>query len=106
MEKDAILNSLPGSYRPFLTNFRMTKLVVNYHQLLGLLQTFEKDHQLLKGSVNLVGGSSRGRGTFKKGKKKNKNQKKKVQRAKPSQTKKIKADHNLAKCFYCKKQGH
>ncbi len=71
--KDAILNSLPGSYRPFLTNFRMTKLVVNYHQLLGLLQTFEKDHQLLKGSVNLVGGPSKGRGPFKKGKKKNKN---------------------------------
>ncbi len=104
--KDAILNSLPGSYCPFLTNFRMTKPVVNYHQLLGLLQTFEKDHQLLKGSVNLVRGSSKGRGPFKKGKKKNKNQKKKVHRAEQSQTKNKKADQSKAECFHCKKQGH
>ena len=44
LEKDAILNSLPKSYLPFLTHFLMTKLTVNYHNLLGLLQNFEKDH--------------------------------------------------------------
>ena len=36
----------------------MMKPVVNYHSFLGLLQTFEKDHQLYKEMVNLVGGSS------------------------------------------------
>ena len=56
--KDAILNSLPKSYLPFLSHYRMMKSMVNYHDLLGLLQTFEKDHQLQKESVNLVGGSS------------------------------------------------
>ncbi|XP_038976156.1 uncharacterized protein LOC120107073 [Phoenix dactylifera] len=35
--KDAILNSLPDSYRPFLTHYRMTKPVLNFHGLLGLL---------------------------------------------------------------------
>ena len=39
----------------------MTKPAVNYHGLLGLLQNFEKDHQLHKESVNVVGGSSSGR---------------------------------------------
>ncbi|WP_135007144.1 hypothetical protein [Pseudomonas putida] len=53
--KDAILNSLPKSFLPFLTHFRMTKPAVNYHGLLGLLQNFEKDHQLHKESVNVVG---------------------------------------------------
>ena len=65
--KDAILNSLPKSYLPFLTHFRMTKPAVNYHGLLGLLQNFEKDHQLHKESVNIVGGSSSSRRSFKKG---------------------------------------
>ena len=58
LSKDAILNSLPKSFLPFLTHFRMTKPAVNYHGLLGLLQNFEKDHQLHKESVNVVGGSS------------------------------------------------
>ena len=44
LEKDAILNSLSKSYLPFLTHFRMTKPAVNYHDLLELLQNFEKDH--------------------------------------------------------------
>ena len=35
--KDAILNSLPKSYLSFLNHYRMTKPVVNYHGLLGLL---------------------------------------------------------------------
>ena len=35
--KDAILNSLPSSYLDFLDHFRMNKLAVNYHGLLGLL---------------------------------------------------------------------
>ena len=35
--KDAILNSLPKSYLSFLSHYRMTKPVVNYHGLLGLL---------------------------------------------------------------------
>ncbi|XP_038977496.1 uncharacterized protein LOC103699768 [Phoenix dactylifera] len=53
LEKDAILNSLPDSYRLFLTHYRMTKPVLNFHDLLGLLQNFEKDNQLKKGPVNV-----------------------------------------------------
>ena len=65
--KGAILNSLLKSYLPFLTHYRITKPEVNYHRLLGLHQNFEKDHQLHKESVNLVGGSSSGSRPFKKG---------------------------------------
>ena len=67
LRKDAILNSLPKSYLSFLSHYRMTKPEVNYHGLLGLLQNFEKDHQLLKESMKLVGGSSSGSRPFKKG---------------------------------------
>ena len=71
LEKDTILNSLPKSYLSFLSHFRMTKPVVNYHSLLGLLQTFEKDQQLHNEIVNLVGGSFSGsHRPFKKEKKK------------------------------------
>ena len=97
--KDAILNSLPKSYLPFLTHYRMTKPEVNYHGLLGLLQNFEKDHQLHKESVNLVGGSSSGSRPFEKGKKNKKKKVKKVQvqagTSVQSQTKKIKPDKSL-----------
>ncbi|XP_038974119.1 uncharacterized protein LOC120105596 [Phoenix dactylifera] len=83
----------------------MTKPEVSYHGLLGLLQTYEKDHQLKKESVNVVGGTSAGLSSFKKGKKK------KVQKAcagvsKPKQTMKQKSDQSKAECFFCKKQGH
>ena len=71
LRKDTILNSLPKFYLPFLNHFRMTKPVINYHDLLGLLQTFEKSHRLYKKTVNVVGGSSSGGcHFFKKGKKK------------------------------------
>ena len=71
----------------------MTKPAVNYPGLLGLLQTFEKDHQLQKRSVNLVGGFGIGCHPSKKGmKRKNKN--KKVQNAGPGQTKKKRANKN------------
>ena len=42
--KDAILNFLPSSYLDFLSHYRMMKPAINYHGLIGLLQTFEKDH--------------------------------------------------------------
>ena len=80
----------------------MTKPAVNYHSLLGLLQNFEKDHQLQKESVNIMGGSSSGRWSFKKEKK----NKKMVQIAgapKLSQTKKSKSDQSQTEYFYCKK---
>ena len=70
-----ILNSLPKSYLPFLSHFGMTKLIVNYHNLLVLLQTFEKDHQIHKELVNLVGGSSSGSHRLFKKEKKKKNKK-------------------------------
>ena len=56
--KDAILNKLPKSYLSFLTHYRMTKPELNYHGLLGLLQNFEKDHQLHKelSSVHCLSG--------------------------------------------------
>ena len=37
LRKDAILISLPKSYLPFLTHYRMSKPEVDYHGLLGLL---------------------------------------------------------------------
>ena len=99
LEKDAILNSLPKSYLPFLTHYRMIKPEENYHGLLGLLQNFKKDHQLHKESVNLVGGSSSDSRPFKKGKKNKKKKVKKVQvqarTSVQSQTKKVKPDKSL-----------
>ena len=70
LAKDAILNSLPKFYLPFLSHYGITKSTVNYHGLLGLLQTFEKDNQLHKEPVNVVGGSLMGHWSFKKEKKK------------------------------------
>ena len=101
-EKDAILNFLPKSYLSFLSHFWMTKSVVNYHDLLELLQTFEKDNQLHKETVNLVGGSSLGsHQPFKKEKKK---KNKKVQGAgSQSQKFKFKTDQSQAEYFCCKK---
>ena len=58
--KDAILNSLPKSYLPFISHYRMMKPAVNYDDLLRLLQTFEKDRQLQEEPLNLVGCSSAG----------------------------------------------
>ena len=84
----------------------MTKPAVNYHGLLRLLQNFEKDHQLHKESVNIVGGSSSGRRPFKKGKKKNKKVQLHVGTSAQGQTKKHKPDQSQAECFFCKKQGH
>ena len=104
--KDAILNSLPPSYLNFLDHYRMNKPVVNYHGLLGLLQAYEKDHQLAKGLVNVVGGSVAGRRRHScKGKKKGK---KKVAGATSGQTSSGKKKHggSQGECFYCKKQGH
>ena len=86
----------------------MTKLAVNFYNLLGLLQNFEKDHQLHKESVNIVGGSSSRCRPFEK-EKKNKKNKKRVQNfgaPKPSQTKKFKSYQSQTEYFYCKKQGH
>ena len=72
LEKDAILNSLPKSYLPFLTYYRMTKSAVNYHDLLGLLQNFEKDHHFHMELVNIMERSSSRHRSFMKEKKKNK----------------------------------
>ena len=100
--KDAILNSMPSSYLGFLDHWCLNRPVVNYLDLLGLLQSYECDHQLFKGAVNLVRGSVTGhRRSFRKGKKKKKN--KKVCHAGPSQTlKKNKAEKSQAKCFHCR----
>ena len=101
--KDAILNLLSKSYLPFLHHYRMMKLAVNYHDLLGLLQTFEKDHQLQKESVNLERGSSVGRRSFRK------ERKKKAQKSHtvdPKQSKSSKVDKSQVKCFFYKKLDH
>ena len=44
LDKNTILNSLPSSYLDFLDHYRMNKHVVNYHGLMGLVLTYEKDH--------------------------------------------------------------
>ena len=103
--KDAILNSLPTSYIGFLDHWCLNRPVVNYHDLLGLLQSYERDHQLSKGVVNLVGGYVVGhRRPFGKGKKK---KNKKVCHAGPSQTiKKNKAEKSQARYLHFEKPGH
>ena len=55
--------------------------------------------------MNLVGGSGPGHHLLKKGMKKE-NKGKKVQHARPSQTKKKISNKNQAECFYSKKLGH
>ena len=70
LDKDAILNSLSKSYLSFLSHYRMTKPTVNYYNLLGLLQTFEKNHQPKKEQVHVVRGSFVGRRSSKREKKK------------------------------------
>ena len=102
LEKDAILNSLPKSYLPFFSHLRMTKPVVNYHDLLGLLQTFEKDHQLYKETINLVEGSSSDSHRLFNKEKKKKN-KKVLGAGSQSQKLKFKADQSQTECFFCKK---
>ena len=79
--KDAVLNSLPPSYLPFLNHFRMSKPAVNYHGLLELLQTYETDNQLQKSSINLVGGFSSHSRPFRKEKKNKRKKKQLVPRA-------------------------
>ena len=64
--KDAIWNSLPKSYLTFVSHYRTTKPVVSYHGLLGLLQTYEKDHQLNKGMINVIDKTSVGRSPLRK----------------------------------------
>ena len=70
LDKDTILNSLPSSYLDFFDHYRMNKPTVNYHGLMRLLQTYEKDHQLNKGVVSLVGGYGNRCRPFRKGKEK------------------------------------
>ena len=89
--------------------FNMTKPEVNYHGLLGLLQNFEKNHQLHKESVNLVGGLSSGSRPFKKGKKNKKKKVKKVQvqaghqcRARPKRSSPIRVKLNAS---YARSEG-
>ena len=72
LSKDAILNSLPSFYFDFLDHYRMNKHAVNYHGLMGLMQTYEKDHQLNKGMMNLVRGFGDHHHLFRKEKKKKK----------------------------------
>ena len=40
--KDMILNSLTDSFLDFLNHYRLYRPTVNYHSLLGLLQSYEK----------------------------------------------------------------
>ena len=80
----------------------MTKSVVNYYSLLELLQTFKKDHQLHKETVNLMEGSSSGSHHPFNKKKKKKN--KKVPGAgSQSQKLKFKVNQSQAECFFYKK---
>ena len=72
---------------------------------MGLLQTYEKGHQLNKGVINLVEGSGDRHRPFEKENKKI--ERKRVQGAPIlSQAMKVGADRASAECFCCKKQGH
>ena len=81
----------------------MTMPTVNYHDLLGLLQMFEKDHRLQKELVHTVRGSSAGHRSSKRGKKVQKNR---AVYPKSKQSKKSKVDKSQIEYFFCKKLDH
>lgn len=101
LRKDAISNSSPLSISTFSIIID-DEAIVNNHGMLRLLQIYEKDHQLHKELVNLVGGFSTGHHPFKIGKKKNKNKKQHTGMSRPNQIKKNKAHKSQAMCFYYK----
>ncbi|KAK8597339.1 hypothetical protein V6N12_065809 [Hibiscus sabdariffa] len=99
---DLILQSLPGSFKPFVLNFNMNEISKTLPQLLGMLRTAESDMKRDGSKSILLVCEAKGNG-------------KKVAKSKGSGKTKAKGKNVLkpkgaiskdGKCFHCNKSGH
>ncbi|KAK8634152.1 hypothetical protein V6N13_014981 [Hibiscus sabdariffa] len=99
---DLILQSLPGSFKPFVLNFNMNEISKTLPQLLGMLRTAESDMKKDGSKSILLVREAKGNG-------------KKVAKSKGSGKTKAKGKNVLkpkgaiskdGKCFHCNKFGH
>ncbi|KAK8572986.1 hypothetical protein V6N12_029026 [Hibiscus sabdariffa] len=99
---DLILQSLPGSFKPFVLNFNMNEINKTLPQLLGMLRTAESDMKKDGSKSILLVREAKGNG-------------KKVAKSKGSGKTKAKGKNVLkpkgaiskdGKCFHCNKSGH
>ncbi|KAK9018566.1 hypothetical protein V6N11_001537 [Hibiscus sabdariffa] len=99
---DLILQSLPGSFKPFVLNFNMNEISKTLPQLLGMLRTAESDMKKDGSKSILLVREAKGNG-------------KKVAKSKGSGKTKAKGKNVLkpkgaiskdGKCFHCNKSGH
>ncbi|KAK8499447.1 hypothetical protein V6N12_012501 [Hibiscus sabdariffa] len=99
---DLILQSLPGSFKPFVLNFNMNEINKTLPQLLGMLRTAESDMKKDGSKSILLVREVKGNG-------------KKVAKSKGSSKTKAKGKNVLkpkgaiskdGKCFHCNKSGH
>ncbi|KAK8640965.1 hypothetical protein V6N13_008716 [Hibiscus sabdariffa] len=99
---DLILQSLPGSFKPFVLNFNMNEISKTLPQLLGMLRTAESDMKKDGSKSILLVREAKGNG-------------KKVAKSKGSGKTKAKGENVLkpkgaiskdGKCFHCNKSGH
>ncbi|KAK8554367.1 hypothetical protein V6N12_031331 [Hibiscus sabdariffa] len=99
---DLILQSLPGSFKPFVLNFNMNEINKTLPQLLGMLRTAESDMKKDGSKSILLVREAKGNG-------------KKVAKSKGYGKTKAKGKNVLkpkgaiskdGKCFHCNKSGH
>ncbi|KAK8986980.1 hypothetical protein V6N11_055297 [Hibiscus sabdariffa] len=99
---DLILQSLPGSFKPFVLNFNMNEISKTLPQLLGMLRTAESDMKKDGSKSILLVREAKGKG-------------KKVAKSKGSGKTKAKGKNVLkpkgaiskdGKSFHCNKSGH
>ncbi|KAK8593425.1 hypothetical protein V6N12_045507 [Hibiscus sabdariffa] len=99
---DLILQSLSGSFKPFVLNFNMNEINKTLPQLLGMLRTAESDMKKDGSKSILLVREAKGKG-------------KKVAKSKGSGKTKAKGKNVLkpkgaiskdGKCFHCNKSGH
>ncbi|KAK8632220.1 hypothetical protein V6N13_028996 [Hibiscus sabdariffa] len=99
---DLILQSFPGSFKPFVLNFNMNEINKTLRQLLGMLRTAESDMKKDGSKSILLVREAKGNG-------------KKVAKSKGSGKTKAKGKNVLkpkgaiskeGKCFHCNKSGH
>ncbi|KAK8656738.1 hypothetical protein V6N13_098676 [Hibiscus sabdariffa] len=99
---DLILQSLPGSFKPFVLNFNMNEINKTLPQLLGMLRTAESDMKKDGSKSILLVREAKGKG-------------KKLAKSKGSGKTKAKGKNVLkpkgaiskdGKCFHCNKSDH
>ncbi|XP_075096923.1 uncharacterized protein LOC142174716 [Nicotiana tabacum] len=106
LSQDLILQSLSESFSQFVINFNMHKMDCDLHEILNMLIDYENQlaSEKKKGTIMLVGNSSKKKGKGK-NKPKNKPTAPKGGVTKPK-GKTGKTDQSDVECFHCKKIGH